>query len=324
MPLHYILQQVGYKMGLNPADANQRNVILRFVNEAAIELYQISDMAGCMEEQYFKVNSDQTIALPDYVGQVRAMREANSHIAIKLSQMRPRYNQINWEDRWRNWRLKGLQTLQTTLTNQSFLVVSVKAVETPAIIVNIVGASVGSSKISESIVMDATTKQSANTYLNVTSFTKTTINNYDIILSDIDNNQISYIANDKLKAQFQVIDISTAPWVQPNISPLHGWVEVLYKRALPWFSNDNDEFPAVGYDNVIVNKCLQLYFEEQKDITTAQAYYMKANQSLAQIHEDANRGTEDVVAMCEHPHDRVNPTVGFGRDYRYAYRLTGR
>ena len=45
---------------------------------------------------------------PEYVGQIRAMRESFSHIAVKLSQMRPRYNQFNWPDEWRNWRIKGL------------------------------------------------------------------------------------------------------------------------------------------------------------------------------------------------------------------------
>lgn len=324
MPLSYILSQVGAKMGLNASDTGQRNVMLRFVNEAATELYHMSDMAGCLEEQYFKINPNQTLSLPHYVGQIRAMREAYQHTALTLSQMRPRYNQFNWEGEWKNWRLKGLQTLQTSLTNQSNLVLTVAAVETPPVTINITGPGVGSSNLSETIVMDATSKQTTSQFLDVTSFTKTTVNQYDVMLSDIDGNQLSYIPNNELKAQFQIVDISTSPWYPPNINPLLGWVEVLYKKALPWFQNDTDEFPAVGYDNIIVNKCLQLYYEEQSNPQLAMAYYQKANQSLAQIHEDANRGTDDVVSMVAHPHDQMNPRVGFGRDWKYAYRITGR
>lgn len=324
MSLGFILSQVGFKTGQNPADAGQRTVLLRFVNEAAIELYQTSDMAGCLEEQYFKVNADQTISLPEYVGQVRAMRNSYSHEALKLSQMRPRYNQFNWVDGWRNWRVKGLQTLQTSLKNQAQVTLSVAQVENPPVVVHVSGPTVGAARFTEEVVMDAVTKNTVNTFLDIASFTKTTINAYDVILADIDGNQISYIPNNRLKAQFQILDISTAPWFPPNVNPLLGWVEVLYKKALPWFSNDEDEFPAIGYDNVIVNKCLQLWFEEQGNAQLSIGYYQKANQSLAQIHEDANRGTDDMVAMCANGHDEMNHRVGFGRDWRYAYRITGR
>lgn len=324
MSLQYILQQVGFKTGLKPSDPGQRSVLLRFINTAAKELYHISDMAGCLEEQYFKINSNQTISLPAYVGQVRAMRNAYDHRAIGLTQMRPRYNEFNWKDEWRNWRVKGLRTLQSDLTNQSKLNLTVAGLDNPPVIINISGSCSGSSNISETIVMTQTSMQTVNDYLDVLSFTKTTVNNYDVILSDIDNNQISYIPNDHIKAQFQILDISSAPWFPPNFNPLLGWVEVLYKRALPDYYLDNQEFPASGYDEVWITKCLQLWFEEQKDITTASAYYGKANQMLAQIHEDANRGTNDEISLVEHGHNKMQHRVGFGRDWRYAYRIMGR
>src|SRR5208282_558468 len=102
------------------------------------------------------------------------------------------------------------------------------------------------------------------------------------------------------------------------------WVEVLFKKALISFSNDTDEFPAPLYDDVIVNKVLQLWYEEQGNTANAIAYYQKAQQSLAQIHEDANRGTDDVVALVRNPHDEVQHRTGFGRDWWYGYRITGR
>jgi len=324
MPLSYILSQVGKKMGMNPTDSAQRTVLLRFVNEAAVELYQQSDMAGCLEEQCFKINANQTVALPDYVGHIRAMREQYSHIAIKLSQMRPRYNQFNWTDEWRNWRVKNTQALQTSITNQSVLVFSVAAVENPPITINVSGPVIGSANLSETVIMDSLTKQSVNAYLDVTSFTKTIVSNYDVIMSDVDGNQLSYIANDKIQARFQIVDISNSPWFPANINPLLGWVEVLYKRAMIHFQNDTDEFPATGYDNVIVNKVLQLWAEEKGDVQSAMAYMQKATMMLAQIHEDANRGTDDVVSLCAHPHDEMNHRVGFGRDWKYAYRIQGR
>jgi hypothetical protein len=324
MSVQYILSQIGYKFGQNPSDSNQRATMLRFINSAAKEIYNTSDMAGVLREQLFKVNPNQTIAFPPYMGQLRAMRNSFGDTAINLSQMRPHYNQYNWVDGWKNWRLKGIGALSSTLQNQSILTISVMQVETPPVVVSVVGSTANSSRISETIAMSSTTMTTTNAFTDVFAFTKGDVNNFDVALLDVDNNQISYIPNNKLKAEFQIVDISNAPWYLPNSNPLIGWVEVLYKEALPYLSSDTDEFPAVGYDDVIVSKCLQLYFEEQKDIPTSQAYYQKANTLLAQIHEDCNRGTDDVVSLVENQHDRINPRTGFGRDWWQAYRIIGR
>jgi len=311
-------------MGLNPADPGQRTTLLDKVNTAAKELYEYCDMAGCYEEEMFKVNGNQTVGFPDYMGNIRAMREGYSKLAINLSQMRPRYNQFNWKDAWRTWRQKGLHPLQTSLTNQSCLVLKVAAVENPPIQVQVSGPSPGSSMASETVIMTSTTMQTVNTYLDVAALTKSAVSQYDVIVSDIDGNQISYIPNNKVKALFQIMDISEAPWYYPNTSPLLGWVEVLYKKALPWFQNDTDEFPAPGYDDIIVYKCLQSWREDQQDIQGAIGWQQKATSVLAQIHENANRGTNDCVSLVANPHDAILNRTGFGRDYYFAYRITGR
>jgi len=324
MSTKYILELVGYKTSLNPAVGQDRAILLRYLNQAAKELYHMSDMAGCLDEQLFKVNSNQTIALPDTVGQIRAMREAYNHTAISLQQMRPYYNQFNWESEWKAWRLKGLHPLQTTLTNQSNIVLSVKAVEANPIVVSIAGPSDGSSMTSETITMSSTSMTTVNTYNDITVLSKSGNSQYDVIVSDIDGNQLSYIPSNKTKAEFQIVDVSTAPWWPPNLNPLIGWVDVLYKKALVHMYNDTDEFVAPDYDDVLVNKCLQMFYEEQSNVQVAASYYQKAQQMLAQIHEDANRGTNDCVALVEFGHDKMTHRVGYGRDWQFAYRLTGR
>jgi len=313
-------------MGLTgyQTDSNQRDVLLRFINEAAVELYQQSDMAGSLEEQYFAINGNQEIALPEYVGQVRAMRQADTQIAIKLSQMRPRYNAFNWEDGWNNFRVKGISACKSAVKNQSVMMITVAAVETPPIVVSLTGSSDNSASITESVTMDAVSKATVNNYNSIDSATKDRVNLYNVTIADVDGEEVTVIPNNKLEAKYQLLDVGLMPWLLTTQSPQGYWVEVLYKKALDWFQNDTDEFPAKGYDNVIVNKVLELWFEEQGNIQGAMAYAAKATQSLAQIHEDANRGTDDCVSMVAHPHDKMNARVGFGRDWYYAYRITGR
>jgi len=326
MPLSYILKQVAVKMGLTgyQTDTNQRDVLLRFVNEAAIELYQQSDMAGCLEEQYFAINGNQEITLPDYVGQVRAMRQADTQIAIKLSQMRPRYNDFNWTDGWNNYRVKGLSACKTALKNQSVLNITVAAIEYPPIVISIVGSNDNAASISESVTMTSLTMSTVNDYNNISAATKDRVNNCNVTISDIDGNEVTVIPNNKLEAKYQILDVGLAPWLCTSLSPQGNWVEVLYKKSLNWFQNDTDEFPAPGYDNVIVDKVLELWYEEQGNIQGAMAYAAKATQSLAQIHEDQNRGTDDVVSLVKHGHDKMNHRVGFGRDWNYGYWISGR
>jgi hypothetical protein len=324
MSLQYVLGQVGVKMGLNPSDPNDRSVLLRFANEAAIELYAISDMAGCLMEQVFKVNGDQTIALPSYVGQIRAIREYDTFIPWHINQMRPRYNQSNWPDMWRNFRLKGLQPLITTIRNESVLTAIVPNVEDPPITVSISGATNTATNISEDLVMSSTRVATVNNFISVNSIKKNDVNTVDVQILDVDGNVLSVIPNDMKQAQYQIIDVSMGPWLNQTEGKLDHYLEILYKKSLPWFKNDDDEFPALGYDNVWVNKILQLWAEEQGKTDMAVAYGTKAQMLLANIHEDANRATEDVISLCENPHDMLNPRERARRPARYGGYMTNR
>lgn len=318
MSVLYILTQAGNKMGLQPSNAQQRAVLLRFLNEAAVELYVQADMANSLVEQVFKVNGDQTISLPNDVGQLRAVREYNSHIPWHINQMRPRYNQSNWKDMWRNWRIKGEQALMKAITNESLLTISAHAVESPAAVVTITGPTLHSAQISERVILDVTSKNTVNAFINdIVAVKRSTVGQYDITVSDVDNNVLTVVQNNVLEAKYLVVDISGLPWSTQSTSQQDHYVEILYKKALPWLSNDGDEFPARGYDNVIVNKMLQLWCEEQGKVDLAASYDAKATRSLARINEEQNRATQDEVALVVNPHDELLGRLRSNRPGRY-------
>lgn len=324
MSVKYIIDQAGGKIGLSPSVASQRTLLTNYLNRAARELYNSNDSFGILVEEYFKVNANQTITFPEGVGHLRAMREASSQVMVNLSQMRPRYNQFNWADGWRNWRIKGTTALQTAILNQSTLTLRVKAVETPPVSVTLTGSIEGAAVVSETVVMDAVEKETVNAFYTVDAFTKDAVSQYDVILLDADDNQLSKLANNHLSAKFQIIDISSSPWATVNLGPDAGWIEVLYKKTLPELVDDHDEYPVQGLDDVLYNKMMQLYYEDSKDVSLATSYYLKARQLLADFIADATRGTNDVVAMVENPHDVIQNRSGFGRDYRFAWWRQGR
>ena len=100
------------------------------------------------------------------------------------------------------------------------------------------------------------------------------------------------------------------------------YVEILYKKALPRLQNDADEYPAgQEYDNIIVNKMIQLWYEEQGKPDLAMAFDTKATRSLARKDQDQNKATEDCVSTVANPHDVLLPRVRQGR--RKYYRGYG-
>lgn len=319
MALKYILGQLGKKMGLNPNDKSQRPVLLRFVNEAARELYMQADIAGSLMEMVFKVNGDQTVTLPSYVGFVRAVRECNSMIPWHINQMRPRYNQFNWPDLFRNYRLKNRQALQATVTNQSVGIVSVHQIETPNIVVTLTGPTPFATQITESVIMTSKSVNTVNNFLDYNSVVKDRVNNYDVLLSDVDGKLLTTIPNNEIEAQYQIIDVSLCPFLAQNTSPESNYVEILYKRTLPLMFDDGDTFPTPNCDDIIVNKCMQLWGEEQNKPDMAIAYDTKATRTLARLQEENNRGTEDTVSLVRNPHDSLQPRISVNNRRRYNW-----
>lgn len=316
MALKYVLHNLGVKMGLNPAQPSERDVLLRFVNEAAEELYDSFDPPGSLLEDTWKVNGDQTITMPYYVGEVRGIRESASWASWHINQLRPRYNQFNWGDCWRNVRLKNTQCLAATVTNQSVGVLTVKAVEEPPIVVTIAGKTVDSAESNEIVVMDAVTKNTIHQYLDYTLIAKDRVSLYDVTLSDVDGKFLSMISNIMLEPAYQIYDVSSCPWIQQSTSVVDHYLEILFKKALPWFENDSDTFPAQKYDNIWVNKCLQLWAEEQGKMSDALAWDAKATRSAARKKENRNESAEDKVSVTANKHDYLMPRVRSGR-YRY-------
>lgn len=325
MSVAFMLKQVGAKTGLSPKSDSGRSTMLRWVNEASREIYAQCDPPGGVYEAVYKVNGDQTITCPANVGQIRGIREADSQIVWSINQMRPRYKQFNWGDSWRNVRLLNVRALMSTVTNSSIGVLTVGSVENPPVQVTVSGPTVNATSVSETVIMSQTRIETVNSYTDYTSVKKDRVNNFDIILSDVDGKLLTAIPNNQLAAQYQTIDVSLCPWLSTSQNPNEHYVELLFKLANTELANDSDEFIfGKNYDDVIVQKCFQLWYEEQGKADLALAFDAKATRTLARKVEDQNRATEDTVSLVANPHDELLPRVRSGRRlYRRGYGQRG-
>jgi len=155
-------------------------------------------------------------------------------------------------------------------------------------------------------------------FVDITSITKSAVTSNDVLVSDIEGTVLSTIPNNDLKAEYQIYDVSTMPWLAISSGPNDHFVEVLFKKRLMFLSRDCDEFPASGWDTILSNKMVQIYLQEQGKAEEAVAFDTLVTRSAARKVEEANRATQDKISFMANPHDTLNPRVRSGRFGRYG------
>jgi hypothetical protein len=119
-------------------------------------------------------------------------------------------------------------------------------------------------------------------------------------------------------AMYQIVDVSACPWLPQNTSILDNFMECLYKKAIPDFWNDDDEFPAFDYDDVVVSKILKLWKEEEDKPELSVIYDNKSTRLAAMLKQDQEMDTEDQVAFVANTHDTLLRRIGTGLRRRYS------
>jgi len=320
MSVEYILDRAGKKLGINPNDNHQRSIMLDYLNEGAQELYEESDMVGSLVEDSFYVQGNKTIALPSNVSSVRAIREKESKYPWNLSNLTERYSRNNISQEDRTWRIKGYEPFKVTPTSFS----GMKAVATAAmssITLTVVGSASGITKAFEDVALSSTSDAFSTTFTSIESIIKSDVCTYDISIKQSDDTVVAVIPNNEKESRYLIVDVSKYPWESDAAADDEHTLEVLYKEKLPYLSKDSDEFPADGYDNIIVNKVMQLYMEEQGKIEEAMLYDKKASRSMGRRNADLERGQLQKVRFDKHPHDKLS--VSLLNKYTKSSRATG-
>jgi hypothetical protein len=320
MSVEYILDRVGKKLGINPNDNHQRSIMLDYLNEAAQELYEESDMVGSLTEDSFYVQGDKTIALPSNVSSIRAMREKESQYPWVLTNLTERYSRNNVEQDDRTWRVRGYEPFKVTPTSYS----GIKATATQAmsdITLTVVGTRSDASRFVEEVEMDTTSNTFSTTFTSIESVIKSDVCTYDISIKQSDDTVLAVIPNNEKESRYLICDVSEYPWESTATQDDEHTLEVLYKKKLPYLSKDSDEFPADGYDNILINKVMQLFLEEQGKMEEARIYDQKASRSLGRRNADLERGQLQKVKFDKHPHDKLS--VSLLNKYTKSSRAVG-
>lgn len=350
MSVEYILDRFGKKVGMLPSDSNQRSLLLDYLNEAAQELYEQSDMPGCLEEAEFYVQGDKTIAMPADVYTIRGIREKSGNNEVwDAEPMTARYRENGWETDHNKFRIKGFSALQrslpTSITEASGgsaatnkLAYKLYGPNTSNDLIHIVAnindlydeevrlTTTGRDLGSDTGFITITFGNAANSIKDIKSFSRTRpfgatgpytnpvtgitgeVAGHGLAqLVDYSDNSIVYaeIKPGQEESRYLIVDVSDFPFSSTASQDDQHTLQVLYKKTLPVMRNDRDEFPAPGYDNILVSKCMELFLEEQGKLEEAILHDRKASRSLARRQADLERGQEQQVIFKRHNHDKL-------------------
>ena len=330
MSVEYILDRFGKKVGMLPSDTSQRALLLDYLNEAAKELYEQSDMPGSLEEAEFYVQGDKTVAMPTDVYAIRSIREkAGSNAMWDAEPLTSRYRENNWDTNHAKFRVKGYSPLKVSLptsitgaangtnrlivrtygittTDDDYEVV-IKTPYSEAFLVSVAGPAVASATSSTNVTL---APSNAVVITDIISFARTlkpTATVGVVQLIDYVDNSIVYaeIPSNSMESRYLIVDVSEFPFSSSAEQDDSHTLQILYKKTLPRLQNDTDEFPAPGYDNIIVSKCMELFLEEQGKIEEAILHDKKASRSLARRQADLERGQEQKIVFKRHNHDKL-------------------
>jgi hypothetical protein len=263
MSLQYILKRVASIAGMSTDNADQKAFMLDIINEAAQEIYSHKDLPVVLKEVYCKLTNGTKIALPPFVGEIRAMRSQRWNDKWSLLDMRPRYSAVDWTTKFDKVRIIGEAAIVNEITNASVLTVTVETAD-PELIITVVGETTTSNRSVDAITMDAVSKLGVKSFTDIRSIKKNKVTDDNVIITDADGNEIALIYADQLESRYMIVDVSDYPTLIDCAGQGIFVMEVLYKPRLPRMELDADEFPVMGYDDDIVLKSKAILTEDQE------------------------------------------------------------
>lgn len=303
---------------------SQRAIMLAQINRAAKELYEFTDLPGCLMEIVVVVPPNNIIALPYFVGELRNMRNNYTYQRIELMEMAPRYSYQPWPQIWNNWRIMTKSPIKQSITAAaSPLVFTINNPETEVVTIHVEGRTVDSNRISEDVVFEIgdVSVNAVNSFIEIYSLTKNAVNVQDITVTGQDASAadvvLAVIPNDKLSALYTIADVSALPNFGNN-GTNNQYVDVLYKQPLNTLLNDGDTFPCDGFDDAIAYKALEFEAAVKEDGGgEALGWYRKCEQIMNQRTAHTNGATQKQLIMAPNQYLGLYPSyIGNNRTNR--------
>jgi len=290
--LVHILTDIAKDLGV-PRNDNDRAVRLLDVNNAIRELHAGLDLPESLDEEVYDINiPSQQIVLPAYVDKVIGMRYADNRVKIQVDSRAARYNDPNYFENevwYLQWRDRGWSALSREIVNQSAITVAFPTGlnNGAAFTVTITGQTDKATQTSEVLTFaaDDNSKVSTMNWVQVKSIVKSATTQYDLIVTDADDNELAVLPNSELISAYRNFQYYDTDGFTQTTS--QSGIEVMFKRKFFPLSADYDNyFGTDRYDKAIYWKFMELRSKNSDD---AVSYHTKCSQLLGDLLADTHR-----------------------------------
>ena len=260
MALFQILQKVAAKTGQSDyaSSSAKRARLVDVINEAAEELWESEDLPGSLQEVVLKVFPNSELALPYFIGELRAARSRNLKYRYTIKDLFPHYTNQPADFEWKEWRFKGYSATQRAIENAAPIQFDMSVAD--GSIITVEGKTEDSNSTVDTIIMDATSKVGTKSFSSIRAITRKSAGTYDINITDANGNELAVLYNNQLETRYIIVDVSQYPnYIECEDGSIG--VEVLFKVPLFRLNADGDSFPIPSWDTLIANKAVQLFTE---------------------------------------------------------------
>lgn len=311
-----ILTEFSTTTGLDMTNSAERAHAITKLNRASEMIYLEKDLPGELLVLRGCITPDQLITMPHFVGELRGINETNDLLRWNITNQRPVvYSGENtWDANLRKFIDHGYTPIERAYNNAAAIKAKVAAVESPAVVVTVVGRTANSERVTETITLDATEKTLTNVFTQIYSLSKDRINVYDILFEDDDALEFAKIPNCVTEALYKLYEIKYLVGYESSTESLD--VEFVFKPRLLKLFNDYDNiYPSPLYEQALLYRGLALYFLASGETEKASTHQSLYNQTMAGIYYNSGKSKEIKLDFARSSHRRVTNGPRFRHNY---------
>lgn len=304
--------------GVNTSNAASREHAIIGINLACSRLFNKRDIEGSIDEVVLQVaRATHQVALPREVGVVRKVKPFGWGRGIDLYENVQNYN-VSGERfvSQLNYRMRPYQPLCADIVNASTIRISLPLAVSAEVAVVIIGQDENSANIVERVAIPAGAilAESTRSFRKVRQLLRSGDDTYDIYVADANDLLLATIPNNAKESRYTVLQVVDA-YASEVTSGDYYAIEVLYKKALPYLSKDDDSFICGDrYDEAIYWE--YRIHEAAKPPGDREAMRIAAamqSQILNDISNDLNRGHTKRIDVDRTPSGNIGSLIARGQ-----------
>jgi len=306
MTLSEIFEQAGQIWMKSPATEADRQFLLFYINFSAREFWNAMDLQESIREQTFETDASNYIALPQYIGRLRAIRSHCDVAGIRSQQAR--YQTGDWaRNRCHQFTLVNTSALKRASSRLDQLMLQLVGIDTVECTVTITGPTGNAARDTVSIQMlpGDHEKTVATNLTDITSIVKSRVTAGNLVVLDALGEEIADIPNNLTESRYINVQVGGCYGDHACGAGVGQKFDVLYKVPFEKLANDTDIFPIAGYEEMFFYKMLEvrkLTDPDEADLMTI----IQKEHALRQVNDfDHHQGLERRVDRGTNPFARL-------------------